>query len=65
MTDSPFQWARKCSTKRLNSYLSEADRPPDDNARIHLTPEALRAVQAEKDRRLADPNSSDFRPTFF
>ena len=65
MTDSPFQWTRMCSTKRLNSYLSEADSLPDDTGRIHLTPEALQAVRAEKDRRLSDPNSPDFRPTFF
>lgn len=65
MTESPFQWTRKCSTTRLNAFLAEAGQPLDDNARIHLTPEALQAVQAEKDRRLNDPNSPDFRPTFF
>ncbi len=64
MTESPFDWARKCSTARLNSFLADAACPPDDNARIHLTPEALLAVRAEKDRRLADPNSPDFRPQF-
>ncbi len=65
MTDSPFQWIRQCSTARLNDLLAEADLPPDDNARIHLTPDALGRVRAEKDRRLSDPNSPDFRPPFF
>lgn len=64
MTESPFHWTRKCSTARLNDFLEDAERPLDDNARIHLTPDALQAVQAEKDRRLADPNGPDFRPQF-
>lgn len=64
MTNSAH-WSRKCSTERLNSLLQDADRPIEDAvAGIHLTPEALLAVRAEKDRRLADPNSPDFRPQF-
>ncbi len=65
MTNLPYSWIRQCSTARLNNFLAEADRDPDDDARIHLTPDALIRVRSEKDRRLADPNSSDFRPTFF
>jgi len=65
MTDSTH-WSRKCSTERLNSLLQDADRPIEDAvAGIHLMPDDLKAVRAEKDRRLADSNSPDFRPDFF
>ncbi len=65
MTTSPHNWIRRCSTARLNDFLVKAEQSPSDDAGIHLTPDALNVVREEKDRRLADPNSSDFRPTFF
>ena len=64
MPDSTH-WSRKCSTERLNSLLQHAERPIEDAvAGINLMPDDLDAVRAEKDRRLADPNSPDFRPQF-
>jgi len=47
-------------TSELNRMLSGLAREGKDS----LDPELLNAVQAEKDRRLADPNSPDFRPQF-
>ena len=57
MTD--YHWARNCSTKRLNELLDPSD--PEGRGVDNDTFEAL---LAEKDRRLADPNSPDFRPQF-
>ena len=64
MTDSASHWARKCSTERLNDILANPDLLVGSDRPLWL-PETVEAVQAEKDRRLADPNSADFRPTFF
>jgi len=60
MTDSPFLWTRKIATSELNDILNDPDRRGWE-----CEQPLLDAVQAEKDRRLADPNSPDFRPTFF
>ncbi len=47
-------------TTELNRLLT-----PEAEMELHRDdPELLRAVQDEKDRRLADPNSPDFRPQF-
>ena len=56
-------WIRNCSTSRLNDLLADGDRLAGEGKPVPS--ETLGHVQAEKDRRLADPNSSDFRPTFF
>ena len=62
----PRSYIRNCTTSELNRLLEDADRPIEDAiGGIHLTPEALQDVRAEKDRRLSDPNSPDFRPIFF
>jgi len=61
----PRSYIRNCTTSELNRLLEDADRPIEDAiAGIHLMPDDLIAVRAEKDRRLADPNSPDFRPMF-
>ncbi len=58
----------QCSTAKLNSLLAACDNL--DNSDEAETPLKLgitaqrEAVQAEKDRRLADPNGPDFRPQF-
>ena len=58
MTEYTPSWIRTRSTSDLNAMLSNAGRM--------LYPQGtIENVQAEKDRRLADPNSPDFRPTFF
>ena len=56
-------WARDCSTDSLNHILEDSDRR--DREGKAYSREAVHAVRVEKDRRLADPNSPDFRPTFF
>ncbi len=60
MTEYTPSWIRTCSTSDLNVMLSNS------KASRMLYPQGtIENVQAEKDRRLADPNSPDFRPTFF
>ncbi len=56
-------WARQCSTESLNHILNDTDRWIREGR--EYSTQAVDAVRVEKDRRLADPNSSDFRPTFF
>lgn len=63
MTDSPFHWTRKVSTARLNGILADARRLEQEGKTPDV--DTVEACLAEKDRRLADPNSTDFRPTFF
>ncbi len=56
-------WARDCSTDSLNHILRDSERCDREGKDYSM--DAVDAVRVEKDRRLADPNSSDFRPTFF
>jgi hypothetical protein len=62
-TNSPRHWTRKVaansSTSELNDILNDPDRRGWECERLLLD-----ACLAEKDRRLADPNSPDFRPQF-
>lgn len=62
MNDYTKSYLRARSTSDLNAMLSNASRP-DPEPRYPKVD--IGDVQAEKDRRLADPNSPDFRPTFF
>ncbi len=63
MTEILAHWAKSVSTDSLNSILQNAD-AADQDGKPYSTA-AVDAVRVEKDRRLADPNSPDFRPTFF
>ncbi len=63
----PRSYLRNCTTAELNRNLAECDslevRFKDaggEDARARRRD----ALQAEKDRRLADPNGPDFRPQF-
>lgn len=56
-------WLRTCETSRLNSLLAEADKLDANTQETHAAD--LAAIRAEKDRRLSDSNSPDFRPDFF
>ncbi len=62
MTESRNHWTRKCSTARLNALLADGERLVREGKPVPS--DTLRDVLAEKDRRLADPNSPDFRPQF-
>ncbi len=53
---------RNCSTAELNRFLADAESMAPDDREAHAGD--LDAILAEKDRRLADPNSNDFRPQF-
>jgi len=55
----PRSYLRNCTTSELNDILNDPDRRGWE-----CEQPLLEAVQAEKDRRLADPNSPDFRPQF-
>ncbi len=55
-------WARRMTTSELNYNLKGWQ---DLEAQgTSVDPGLVEAVLAEKDRRLADPNSPDFRPQF-
>jgi len=54
---------RNCTTAELNRFLADAESLAPDERDGHAGD--LDALRAEKDRRLSDPNSPDFRPTFF
>lgn len=51
--------ARRMSTLELNRVLNGWTPLLAQDAKL------IEAVRVEKDRRLSDPNSPDFRPTFF
>ena len=52
----PRSFLRNATTAELNAILSDRNDV--------VPPAAEKAILAEKDRRLSDPNSSEFRPTF-
>lgn len=54
---------KKCSTSELNFLIADHERLIREGKPIPRG--AVDVIQAEKDRRLSDPNSPDFRPTFF
>jgi len=67
----PRSYLRNITTADLNRCLADCDdlarrfTGMGDGTQPADLDDQCNALRAEKDRRLADPNSSDFRPTFF